>query len=349
MIRIKSGTYSNEFKEINVGGELRLRKQTSITQDDLIKEINFLINIPDDLKKHFPTILNYSLNDELVYYDMPLYEYPTLRSLLIDGLIEVDEVILILKEIISFMFDSVYTININHAVPKIFEEMHLNRINDRLPKVSASSEFLRSVIDAEVVIINGETVPSIKSMLHYIQNTPELLEKIIPNNTSMVHGDFHFDNILINPDTYDFILIDPRGELRGYDWAYDIGKLWTSFDGKYDLIHEGLIEVDYDFDGAVPVVYFEFTDNVLLNEYNEINVKMEKIFNFFANKEDISDYSLYKVKMIEALHFCALAPFHLTEEDIDIKALTRYATGIQLLNRLILEYREKGEVVFRNE
>ena len=76
---------------------------------------------------------------------------------------------------------------------------------------------------------------------------------------------------------------------------------------------------------------------------------MEKIFNFFANKEDISDYSLYKVKMIEALHFCALAPFHLTEEDIDIKALTRYATGIQLLNRLILEYREKGEVVFRTE
>lgn len=36
MNRIKSGTYSNELKEIKFGCELRFRKQTSTTPDDRI-------------------------------------------------------------------------------------------------------------------------------------------------------------------------------------------------------------------------------------------------------------------------------------------------------------------------
>lgn len=58
-----------------------------------------------------------------------------------------------------------------------------------------------------------------------------------PQELVMIHGDFHFQNILISDDYSDFVIADPRGELAGSDIFYDFGKLWHSFDGKYDLIH----------------------------------------------------------------------------------------------------------------
>ena len=60
---------------------------------------------------------------------------------------------------------------------------------------------------------------------------------MVPKSLYQIHGDLHFQNILVGDSSKNFILADPRGDKEGSDIFYDMGKLWHSFNGKYDLIH----------------------------------------------------------------------------------------------------------------
>jgi hypothetical protein len=95
-------------------------------------------------------------------------------------------------------------------------------------------------------ILNGRRTPSLSTVTREAWATVEAAGF---RRSTLVHGDFHFDNILFDFRAERIQVIDPRG--RGQDGvvslfgdpAYDLAKLYHSAVGFYDLIVSGLFSL----------------------------------------------------------------------------------------------------------
>ncbi len=99
---------------------------------------------------------------------------------------------------------------------------------------------------------------------------PLTLERLAAHTLVPIHGDLHFDNILIDaylPHDPIFVLIDPKGGGRG-DPAYDIGKLLFSCEAGYDFVYEQFVDV---------------------------NIRPETDHSFFVNVEIPADQIVHKI------------------------------------------------------
>lgn len=97
---------------------------------------------------------------------------------------------------------------------------------------------LQHLLHLETITINQRKYSSIQSYLQQI-----LLDKYTPSYISPIHGDLTLENILYNPDTKDYKLIDPSGSRYMDASEMDIAKLfqslvcdYSSWDHTMDLI-----------------------------------------------------------------------------------------------------------------
>jgi thiamine kinase-like enzyme len=173
----------------------------------------------------------------------------------------------------------------------------------------------------------------------------------------LIHGDLHFDNILIDP--FDLSspvdkLIDPGDFFyKGGDVAYDLGKLMHSFNGFYDFIHEGLYDLHCvdsnkvlectlriignehifkepigtggsgaEVEGFSPLYGGEIVNYLYIREHNSAIV--ENVFSDF-------DWPnlLKRARYNEAIHFLTMAPFHIRRDPR--RTLAIYLTGLVLM------------------
>jgi thiamine kinase-like enzyme len=72
-----------------------------------------------------------------------------------------------------------------------------------------------------------------------------LTETGFAKESSFMHGDLCFSNIIYRPGDKTVKLIDPRGDMSGH-YLYDIAKLMHSVYGKYDYIDENLYVIGQD-------------------------------------------------------------------------------------------------------
>ena len=235
------------------------------------------------------------------------------------------------------MFKNIFTENIGITEQNYLDKTVFSRVEKRYKELCNESDQIKKIITSKRIIIEGKEYRNPLVILNEIKNNKSLMRKITPKKTQMIHGDFHFDNFLINEsDNSDFILIDPRGEKRGYSYDYDLGKLWHSFHGKYAIIQRGLFDLEYEFKGDdLNVKVFSIRNMPALDILNEIYAKKDeflKIINDYVSEEELELRILFN----EAVHFCALAPFHLKKDGIEKEAIGRFLMGVKLLNELLI-------------
>lgn len=336
MSGFSSGTYTNTFDVLE--DRTVLRKSTTMSKGDLAKEIDFLVHIPERLKSYFPVVLDYSIEEEQVYYDMPLYPWHSLRQSFLSEEVPLPVIEKLLAKMCVFAFEKLFCENKEKLEVPWLEQIHLSRIRRRLQLVADLSQVLRPFIVSNEVVINGEVQKNVLPLLQQLEGNPQIVSAMEPVYTSMVHGDFHFDNFLVNPETMEFILLDPRGEMRGYDWTYDIGKLWTCVEGRYDLLHEGKMSIEAKTGSGSPRIEIGFQGyEAIVARYKLLEAALKPVI-----KECVREYGddqLWetRIRFVEALHFCALAPFHLENNDTEDRALARYVSGVRLLNHVVNE------------
>ena len=114
------------------------------------------------------------------------------------------------------------------------------------------------------------------------------------------HGDFHFDNILVNTDRNSFIFLDWRQEFGGSlevgDLYYDLGKLMHGLIVSHDLIHRNEFKVEWGEDE----INFELMRKQSL-------VECEKFFEAWLEKEGLDKK---KVRVMAALIYLNIAALH---------------------------------------
>lgn len=309
----------------------------------LSNEIKWLLSLPIELQPYFPKVIHYDVSPNNVWYETTYHATPSLRRLLLTGEIEAQKALGILKNLMDFMFSKLYSKVLGKGSATWVYKLHIQRIEGRLLTTKQKSSVFDNIINARKVNLNGKTYENISLLMKEIKTRPKLIEVLAPPIISMIHGDLHFQNLLVdlNQKTkYNFILTDPRGELNGSDLYYDLGKLWHSFHGLYDFMHEDLFDVKVRLQGSSVTARLEFENIPALSEYKRIHELFPRwLKEYQPLRED--PYWEMRTLFAEAAHFCSVMPFHLKMDNVEKRAIALYLTGVKLLNEFMEKYKIK--------
>ena len=159
--------------------------------------------------------------------------------------------------------------------------------------------------------INDEPMPLLSSLLERID-----WEKITTGLPGRFHGDFHFENILLDLDSNSFIFLDWRqdfgGDLDVGDIYYDLAKLLHGLIVSHELIAKDYFAVEWNSNG----IRFDL-------HRRQILVECEKYLEIWCKT---NNYDFSKVRVLTALIYLNIAALHHYPY-----SLMLYALGKQML------------------
>ncbi len=334
-----------------------------------------------------------SEKDGVVSYEMPYYRMRPLRAAIFaeDDQERAESFAReVLRITLAFCTDDLYSAKVTVKLPASFvEQEYLGRYEKRYARTldevkrqrqkrgnTLPLDAYEKLLTAERVLIGGQERRAPSDILREIRNDQGLVAKLAPPFLSLIHGDLHFENILIDdrlPRNLRVKLIDPRGFDRpGYgpgtgDPAYDIGKLFHSSHGLYDFIHAGHLRVRLDDikypDAAnpetveVPKLHYEEwvtgpqkgggSGDVITVHTRTVPSCARAVFatldrfirDFFTASayRERDPHWLLRATLHEALHFCTLGPFHLGDDPV--RAIVLHIRGVDLLNAFWDDYK----------
>jgi len=334
MIRKKTGDLmmdGGSFSRISITkNDEVIKKESWDDPKRLINEISYLRSLPERVKLHFPKILEYDIKSKPVWYTMPHYDQLSLKKLILSGRFSATDAIDILSRVVKFLVEEVYTLKRELTPISYIHSVHFFRVDERKKLSMKKAPIFKKLFEAKKIIINGKEYENIFPILERIKDKTKLLANLQPPYLSMIHGDPHFDNILVDLKSSppDFMLVDPKGFSIG-DPMYDIAKLFHDFNGLYDFIYEYIFKLRWKEKNRVIKAEFFVNDCLAKEEFQTINKRFPVILEQFF-KVDINWY--LRVKFIEAIHFSCLQPFHIKGDGIESKAVAMYLRGVQLMN-----------------
>lgn len=143
--------------------------------------------------------------------------------------------------------------------------------------------------------INGETMPSLSSLLEQVD-----WDSVARGLPGRFHGDFHFENILWNPQSETFTFLDWRqdfgGDLEVGDIYYDLAKLLHGLIVSHELIADDAFSVDWGTDS----IRFDF-------HRKQVLVECEHYFMVWCDK---NSFDRKKVRLLTALIYLNIAALH---------------------------------------
>lgn len=307
-------------------------------REKLINEVEWLLSLPTELKPYFSEVLEYDIQSPHVYYNVPYYGSRNLREHIFDGHLDADAACSFLENLLDWMFSNVYSRKIGDTPSDWVMEKHIRRVLDRLPECASKCPEFGKLIGAEEIVINGRKYRNVRELYTKLSNNKDFLERVKPKDMVMIHGDLHFQNILLSNETdAGFILVDPRGERKGSDIYYDLGKIWHSFHAKYDFIHSDQFRFNLRWDGELPLAEYEITNKFVELVYDEIYQKFQKTILKYPAVLDDPDWEM-KILFAEASHLCSVSTFHIGKTESYDRPITLYLIGVVLINEFCSKY-----------
>tara|TARA_B100000029_G_scaffold306778_1_gene299612 strand:+ start:14212 stop:15831 length:1620 start_codon:yes stop_codon:yes gene_type:complete len=306
------------FNSLEINPVLNTITKTSLDQNTLKNELNWYLNLPEDLKILAPRLINFSDDWHQTTIVQEYYGYPTLAELYVYAQIQPDSWLSTLK----------YVLNIHNEFSKYSGEfdisdvryMYKDKTLDRIETLSKQSSFWNELLSSKEIVVNGKSLKNLPYLTSTIEKKVERL--IRRTDIQIIHGDFCFSNILYDLTHQIIRLIDPRGAFGKQsiygDPRYDLAKLRHSVSGLYDFVLANMFKIDINkrefnleiyTNKSIPQIQREF-DNLLIDRGHDLN---DLIF-------------------IQGLIFISLTPLH--EENFE-RQLMLYLTGIETLNQVI--------------
>lgn len=307
----------------------------------LRQEIAWLQNLDERVGKFFPAVVRHHESTDETSFEMPWYPLPSLRRQLMLGRLLPEEGAVRLGSIIDFLETEIYPKNLriidSHEGEKWLRRHHLDRFVERFDVLRRTSPRLATVIDKKIFDINGVRYDGIHDSLSRVFDNAEWLKRLIPRRLGFVHGDLHFQNILVGESASDFILADPRGE-TAFDYHYDLGKLWHSFSGLYDFIHvERFTVKNLEIAENSVRVEFSLAEPGILGRYREVGSLVAGLVegsNLLSSEENWLERTLFN----EAMHFLTLPIFHIKNDPTEDRAMILFLRGVELLNQFVARF-----------
>ncbi|WP_372997659.1 hypothetical protein [Lutispora sp.] len=301
-----------------------------------ISQINYLLNLPNDIKHIFPEILDYCISENEVWYIMPLYEMTTLDSELRKTEMPLEDLKKVIKTLIEILFEKVYDAN---KVPfnNYVYEAHIKRIKKRIKYLISVCPRLEPLIVSKSILINGKEYININKLIDNLEIS-SVMEILTPKLIGFIHGDLEANHIMfeILKDKVNICLLDPRMPSEGGDYSYDLGKLWQSLDGYMHNLQAGFYDLTFDLKSENP----EFIFNInTLRPYDELKCLCEYAKQCVNSKiSHIDSNWMARCLFSQAAHFLSAPPFYIGRNFPPDLYLALYLRGVILLNEFFESY-----------
>lgn len=319
MKRLVGGSFSKTYvKKIN--GILVVKKKIFKKHENKLKnQVRWLIK---NQGLHAPQVLKQGNTILHYYYIMPYYHnYISFLEYIEKEPLE--NSYKILKKILTFLFDEVYTFR-NESDEEINKKLdfYINtKIISKIEGVSEKNPTLKKLIHQDHLQINNVQYKNINILLKELES---LKPTIVRNSKKMVtnmHGDVTVENILCHNSN--FLLLDPNDENSFNSVLVDIGKIYQSLHSNYEFLKFvpdcNVLENKVDFTEPVNKKYISL--------YKELKKLLD---NYLSEKE--KELILFH----EAAHFARMLPY---KQKISKKLVPLYYSKmIILLNEFISNF-----------
>ena len=183
-----------------------------------------------------PQVINEYFSQTEYYYDMEYLEgYNTLSSY------ETKTVYRVVKRLLGDLYDDVYCyykplISTDEKIAWIKTFLR-EKIMPKFEIIESLHPTLRDILNSESVYINGHQYDPVNKLCQYMITisplTNTLLINAAPEFICPIHGDLTLENIMYNPITDDYKLIDPAGSRYVDAVEMDTAKLLQSLVCEY--------------------------------------------------------------------------------------------------------------------
>lgn len=295
-------------------------------EEKLFLELNWFLNLPNSLRIFTPRVIDFNLK-EGYQYSLEFYNYPSLADLFLYGNLNLERWKSIVTRLVEFYDFVKDNFSVNLAF-KSYHAMYVGKTLERISKMGVDN-FFDKLWHNQVIEINGRTYHN----LSYYLNQKVLEEyaiKLYNNNSdsSIVHGDFCFSNILYDISSGIFKLIDPRGKFgeKGIygDVKYDLAKLRHSIGGKYEYIISDLFTLE------------KISENKFNYNFYDCD---EKLLEFYDELLKRRGYDLSQIKFVEALLFLTMIPLHTESRN---RQIMMYLRSVELFHQIFNKNYETG-------
>jgi len=304
------------FNQLEINPILNTIKKNSENTEKLRDELDWYLQIPDELKALTPRILHYETQGNQVEITQEYYGYPTLSEIYVYSDLHPENWMIILRHLIRIHQQFC---KYKAVMPSdVLVDMYITKTEKRLVTLMQSA-YWHDLLNRKEIIYNGRAYQNFGLLRPFIETVvEEMKQDFLP---CIIHGDFCFSNIL-----YDFAnqivrLIDPRGSfgVKGIygDPRYDMAKLRHSVAGMYDFIVSDLFDVRESEDGFQGEIFNMQNLNPVIENFDQKLVE--------------SGYNLQHIKFIEGLLFISMLPLH---QDYPKRQLMMFLTGIVRLNEV---------------
>jgi dTDP-glucose pyrophosphorylase len=304
------------FNQLEINPALNTIKKNSENTEKLRDELDWYLQIPDELKALTPRILHYETQGNQVEITQEYYGYPTLSEIYVYSDLHPENWMIILRHLIRIHQQFC---KYKAVMPSdVLVDMYITKTEKRLVTLMQSA-YWHDLLNRKEIIYNGRAYQNFGLLRPFIETVvEEMKQDFLP---CIIHGDFCFSNIL-----YDFAnqivrLIDPRGSfgVKGIygDPRYDMAKLRHSVAGMYDFIVSDLFDVRESEDGFQGEIFNMQNLNPVIENFDQKLVE--------------SGYNLQHIKFIEGLLFISMLPLH---QDYPKRQLMMFLTGIVRLNEV---------------
>ncbi|MEO8392403.1 MAG: hypothetical protein ABI700_05360 [Chloroflexota bacterium] len=311
------------FNRLTIDPVLNTITKISENNQKLRDELDWYLDIPEELKVLTPRILSRSVQGGQVKIVQEYYGYPTLAELFLYADLSVEVWHSILRHI--FRVHDVFRHFPGQLQAADVRMMYVGKTWARLDELGKQSEFWAGLLKQETIQFNGRKLAGIQAVKQIVEGRAEALVQAA--QICIVHGDLCFSNILFDINNQIIRLIDPRGSFgqRGIygDVRYDIAKLRHSVCGLYDYIVADIFDVKAQDGGFVGEIFVNETNRAVADSFDKLVAE--------------AGYAVDDIRLIEALLFLSMTPLH---QDHPKRQLMMFLTGLSLLDEVLTEKAE---------
>jgi len=314
---------SRSFNTITVDEDIGILTKKCKNSSAFHQEFSWYVSLPNELIGLVPRVIDFkpcSSERKEAELSLEYYGYNTLEETWIYHNVSLDVWISIFKHLFSILkkFRS-FTADLSK---EDYNSIYLVKTKDRIEKLREQQSDInwRILFSYSRLFINGTQLQGFSQLEPSIYQRIENLYN--PEHSTVIHGDFHFANILYDINSRLIKLIDPRGNFGSSgiygDCKYDFAKLRHSINGDYNYIVNDLFCVsrnENNFDLKI--------------ENNNIKTDLLK---WFDNKVSSEEFSIEDIKFIEGLLFISMLPLH---SDNKSRQLAIFARSMELLNEVL--------------
>ena len=313
---------SRDFHNLKYLDEEKIITKTKSGLNSLYHDFIYYKSIPAELRRYYPCLINYSTDVHSSTLSLEYIPYPTLAELYLHGELGKNRWTSIIKTLknICDKFYNREPVKLRENVSYLYSKKLEKRMNKIIEhdRTDNDWEAFNYILKNEFVL-NGERYPS-------LLETTEILTKFlkqyeVSRALFFGHGDFCFNNILVDPSFMTTKLIDPRvddesniRDIGLIDPYYDYAKLNHSFSYYYDCIVNQLYRLMVLSKNQISLDVYKPSDHRFIKDLFEDN--------FFKTLKDRKEISL-----ITSSLFLSMLPIHLE----DPKRITAFSLiGMQI-------------------